>query len=275
MADGQLILVATPIGNLGDLSPRATEALRTADLIACEDTRRTATLLRHVESSVPMIPAHQHNEAGRSVDLVQRMRDGATVVLVSDAGMPVISDPGARVVRAAVEAALPVTVIPGPSAVESALALSGLETEPYTFVGFFPRRRAERQDLLEASPHTLVGFESPHRVGSLIADLADVDPERRAAVGRELTKLYEEVLRGTLADLREQVGDRVRGEVTVVIGPRPAREAATDNLDEVVAVLRDAGLGARACADVVARLGLGSKNAAYRAALADPNRADT
>ena len=273
---GGLVIVATPIGNLGDISSRAAEALRSADLVACEDTRRTATLLRHVGSSAPMVPAHEHNEAGRATDLVRRMEDGATVAFVSDAGMPVISDPGGRVVRAAVDAGIPVTVVPGPSAVETALALSGLPVEPYTFVGFFPRRTAERQDVVAAHAGAIVGFESPRRVADLVADLAEVAPDRPAAVCRELTKLHEEVLRGSLAELRESMGERVRGEVTVVIGPRePDQVDAVGEMEHAVAVLLDAGLSPRACADAVARLGIGGKNAAYRVALADPRRADT
>ncbi len=277
MADGtgRLVLVATPIGNLGDMSERAVEVLRTADLIACEDTRRTATLLRHIDSDVPMVPSHEHNEATRARDLVRRMEEGATVAVVSDAGMPVISDPGARVVRAAVDAGIAVTVIPGPSAVESALALSGLPTEPYSFVGFFPRRAAQRREILDRYPQTVVGFESPHRVAGLVADLAAQAPDRPAVICRELTKLYEEVLRGTLAELTQVVGEGVRGEVTVVIGPGEAAARDEDEPARTVAVLLDAGLGARACADVVAKLGIAPKNAAYRIALADPRRADT
>ncbi len=272
---GGLVVIATPIGNLGDIAPRAVEALRAADVVACEDTRRTSVLLRHVGSDAPMVPAHEHNEASRAQDLVRRMTEGASVAFVSDAGMPVISDPGARVIRAAVDAGVPVTVIPGPSAVESALALSGLPVEPYTFVGFFPRKSAQRHELLAARTETVVGFESPHRVAGLIADLADVHPDRAAAVCRELTKLHEEVLRGTLQELREPVADGVRGEVTVVIGPHEAPPPSEGAIEHAVGVLLDAGLSARSAAEAAARLGIATKNAAYRVALADPRRADT
>ena len=196
---GGLVVVPTPIGNLGDLSPRAAQALRDADLVACEDTRRTAVLLRHAGSDAPMVPAHEHNEAGRAADLVARMAGGARVALVSDAGAPGVSDPGARIVRAALEAGLPVDVLPGPSAVQTALLASGLPPEPYVFVGFFPRRPAERRRLMAALaglPATVVGFESPRRVGALLADLAADEPDRPAAVARELTKLHAEVVRG-------------------------------------------------------------------------------
>lgn len=272
---GGLVIVATPIGNLGDIAPRAVEALSTADVVACEDTRRTGILLRHIGSSAPMLPAHEHNEAARAQDLVRRMADGATVAFVSDAGMPVISDPGARVVRAAIDAEIPVTVIPGPSAVESALAVSGLPVEPYTFVGFFPRRKGERHELIAAHRGTLVGFESPHRVAGLIADLAEVQPARDAVVCRELTKIHEEVLRGSLDALREPVGAGVRGEVTVVLGPCEETPPDDADVEAAIGVLLDAGLSARSCAEVAARLGITTKNAAYRVALADPRRADT
>ncbi len=271
---GRLILVATPIGNLGDISQRAVETLRDADLVACEDTRRTATLLRHIGVETPMLPAHEHNESARAADLVRRMREGHTVALVTDAGMPVVSDPGARVVRAAIDAGIEVTVVPGPSAVESAVALSGLPASPYVFVGFFPRRRGERQELVQRVRDTMVGFESPHRLASLLQDLAEVEHARPVAVCRELTKLHEEVLRGTVAEMAERMTGGARGEVTVVLGPGVVEDAGVD-VHEVVGVLLEAGLSARASADVAARLGLASHNAAYRAALADPSRSST
>lgn len=271
---GRLILVATPIGNLGDLSPRAARALCDADLVACEDTRRTAILLRHVGADTPMVPAHEHNEAARAADLVRRMRAGQTVVLASDAGMPVVSDPGARVVRAALEAGIDVTVIPGPSAVAAAVALSGLPADTHSFVGFFPRRRGERRELVARVRDTIVGFESPRRVADLLTDIAAVDPERPVAVCRELTKVHEEVVRGTAAELAERLADGVRGEVTVVIGPAAVAPVDHD-VDGTVAVLLDAGLGPRAAADVASALGLAPRNAAYRAALADPRRSST
>lgn len=278
MADqGTLVVVATPIGNLDDMSPRAAAALRDADVIACEDTRRTATLLRHVGSSVPMVASHEHNEAARAQDLVARMQGGATVVVVSDAGMPVVSDPGARVVAAAIDAGIEVTVIPGPSAVETALVLSGFPAEPFAFVGFFPRKTAQRHELFATwagFSGSIVGFESPHRVADLLTDLAAVDPDRPVAVCRELTKLYEEVLRGTASELAPRMREGVRGEVTIVIGPGAMVAEATD-ADQVVAVLLDAGLGPKSVADVAAKLGLASRNDAYRAALAAAKRNST
>ena len=275
---GRLLVVATPIGNLEDLSPRAAAALRDADLVACEDTRRTATLMRHAGASTPMVPVHAHNEAGRAEDLVRRVQGGATVALVSDAGMPGISDPGRRVVAAALDAGVVVSVIPGPSAVEAALVASGLPVEPFAFVGFFPRKAGERTALFARYgdwPGSLVGFESPRRVGALLAALAAIDPERRGAVCRELTKLHEEVVCGTAAELAERFADAPYGEVTVVIGPAVVfADADADRTTHAVAVLLAAGLSPARVADSVAQLGLGARNLAYREALAAANRND-
>jgi 16S rRNA (cytidine1402-2'-O)-methyltransferase len=272
---GALVVVATPIGNLDDISPRAAAALRDADLVACEDTRRTAVLLRHVGSHAPMLLTHEHNEAGRAADLVARIRDGARVALVSDAGMPAISDPGVRVVAAVVAAGLPVSVVPGPSAVDAALVASGLPTEPYAFVGFFPRGGAARRELIGRFadwPGSLVGFESPKRLAGLLAELAAVQPGRAAAVCRELTKLHEEVVRGTLADLAARFVDAPRGEVTVVIGPGEARVV---DAEAIARVLVDAGLGAAGAADVAVALGLAPRNAVYSAAVTAAKRSAT
>jgi 16S rRNA (cytidine1402-2'-O)-methyltransferase len=264
-------VVPTPIGNLGDLSPRAARALREADLVACEDTRRTAPLLRHAGSEAPMVPAHEHNEAARAADLVRRMRAGARVALVSDAGAPGLSDPGARVVRAAAEAGMPVEVLPGPSAATVALLASGLPTEPHLFVGFFPRRPAERRRLLEAAAGlgaTVVGYESPRRLGALLAAVAEAEPGRPVAVGRELTKLHEEVVRGTASELAERFAEPPRGEVTVVLGPSAAAAVGEEALAAGLAVLLDAGLSPARAAEAVAALGVAPRNRAYRAALA-------
>lgn len=278
MVPGRLLVVATPIGNLDDLSPRAAAALRDADVVACEDTRRTATLLRHAGSSAPMVPVHAHNEAGRAEDLVRRMQEGATIALVSDAGMPGISDPGRRVVAAALDGGLVVSVIPGPSAVEAGLVASGLPVEPFAFVGFFPRKAGERTALFaryDTWPGSVVGFESPRRVGGLLAALAAIDPQRRVAVCRELTKMHEEVVCGTAAQLAARYAEAPYGEVTVVIGPAtvPA-DADGDRVVHGVAVLMEAGLSPARAADVAAQLGLGARNAAYREALAAVKRTD-
>lgn len=270
---GSLTVVATPIGNLDDLSPRAAAALCAADVVACEDTRRTATLLRHVGSDAPMVPTHEHNEASRSGDLVRRMQDGAHVVLVSDAGMPAVSDPGARVVAAAIDADVPVVVIPGAGAVEMALVASGLANGTgYAFAGFAPRKAGELATFiqrLDAWGEPVVAFEGPKRVGALMRALADHDPDRPVAVCRELTKVHEEVLRGTALELAERITGPLKGEVAVVIAP-PAEPPAQDEdaLAEALMPMIEAGMSPARAADVVAGLGAASRNAAYRAALA-------
>jgi 16S rRNA (cytidine1402-2'-O)-methyltransferase len=270
---GSLTVVATPIGNLDDLSPRAAAALCAADVVACEDTRRTATLLRHVGSDAPMVPTHEHNEASRSGDLVRRMQDGAAVVLVSDAGMPAVSDPGARVVAAAIDADIPVVVVPGAGAVEMALVASGLANGTgYAFAGFAPRKAGELATFiqrLDAWGEPVVVFEGPKRVGALMRALADHDPGRRVAVCRELTKVHEEVLRGTALELAERITGPLKGEVAVVIAP-PAAPPAQDEdaLAEALMPMIEAGMSPARAADVVAGLGAASRNAAYRAALA-------
>lgn len=267
------MVVATPIGTLDDLSPRAAQALCDADVVACEDTRRTAVLLRHAGSQAPMVPAHQHNEARRAADLAARMQAGATVVLVSDAGMPAVSDPGARVVAAAIEADVPVTVIPGAGAVETALVASGLATGTgYAFAGFAPRKAGELRafaERLDAWGEPVVVFESPRRVGALLAAIAGHDPDRQVAVCRELTKVHEEVIRGTAADLAARLSAPLRGEVAVVVAP-PAQATGPDEnaLAEAIAPMIEAGMSPARAADVVAALGAAPRNAAYRAALA-------
>ena len=273
---GRLVVVATPIGNLDDLSPRAAGALASADLVACEDTRRTATLLRHAGATAPMLPVHEHNEAARGDDLVRRMRDGATVALVSDAGFPAVSDPGARIVRAAIDAGIAVTVIPGPTAVAVALVASGLPTEPYAFVGFLPRRPVERARLFarfEEWPGSVVAFESPNRLGRCLADLAAADPDRDVAVCRELTKLHEEVVRGTAAELATRFQEPVKGEVTIVIGPSRSEPVERD-IDDAINVLLEAGLTPTKAAEAAAALGVAPRNVAYRAAVSAAKRAE-
>ncbi len=267
------MVVATPIGSLDDLSPRAAEALRTADVVACEDTRRTAVLLRHAGSDAPMVPAHQHNEARRAVDLAERMVAGARVVLVSDAGMPAVSDPGARVVAAAIGAGVPVTVIPGAGAVETALVASGLATGTgYAFAGFAPRKAGELREFcrrLDGWGEPVVVFESPRRVGALLAALAAHDPDRPVAVCRELTKVHEEIIRGTAGDLAARLTAPLRGEVAVVVGAPPPPAAPDEGaLAEAIVPLLEAGMSPARAADAVAALGAAPRNAAYRAALA-------
>ncbi len=251
--------------------------------MACEDTRRTATLLRHAGADVRMVAVHRHNEAARSADLVQRMREGARVALVSDAGMPLVSDPGARLVAAVIAEDLPLTVIPGPSSVTVALAASGLAGEGgFVFLGFVPRRGAERREVMErigALAMPAVAFESPQRLPALLAELAAAWPERPVAVCRELTKLHEEVVRGTAREVAARFPEAPRGEIAVVIGPAaaPDEDAGGAGLRAAMALLLDAGVGAARAAEVAATLGVASRNRAYTAALevADERRSST
>ncbi len=216
-----LYLVATPIGNLADISLRALETLRAVDYIASEDTRHTGRLLKHFEINKPQISFHEHNEeraAGRIVTLLQ---EGQNVALVSDAGTPGIADPGYTIVRKAIDNALPYTMIPGPSAVIMAVVLSGLPAHSFTYRGFAPRKGGKRLRFLEIdqdSPHTLVFYESPYRLKALLSDALQVYGDRRAAIANELTKLYESMRHGRLSELLEQLNDEdIRGEYVVVI----------------------------------------------------------
>ena len=228
-AAGRLRIVATPIGNLADLSPRARDALLSADLIACEDTRRTGRLFQSLGASgrdrrPPLLPLHDHNEDRQIGRVLERLEQGDAVALVSDAGTPLVSDPGFRLARAAVAKNIPVEALPGPSAILAALVVSGLPPYPFTFLGFPPPKQGKRRRFFETHAelaHTVVFFESPQRAAASLADAAAVfGPDRDAALARELTKLHEEVLRGSLAELAAQVAERgkLRGEVTVVVG---------------------------------------------------------
>ena len=220
---GTLYLVGTPIGNLGDLAPRAVETLAAVDLIAAEDTRRTGRLLAHLQLvDRPLISFFEGNERERTEEVLRRLRDGATVALVTDGGMPTVSDPGFRLVRACAAEGIDVRVVPGPSAAIAALAISGLPTDRFVFEGFLPRKAGERRARLEAlasDPRTIVVFESPKRVRAMVAEALDAFGDRPAAVARELTKLHEEVIRGQLSELPAMLdAATLKGEVVVVIG---------------------------------------------------------
>jgi 16S rRNA (cytidine1402-2'-O)-methyltransferase len=269
-----LIVVATPIGNLGDLSPRAAEALATADCVCCEDTRRTGRLfqLAGIERTAPLVRVDDHTEAARVPEVLDRLQRGERVVVVSDAGTPGIADPGERLVAAAVAAGLDVEVVPGPSAAVTALVASGLPTARWVFEGFLPRRgatRAERLVALAAERRTIVVYESPHRAARTLADLAAaLGADRRVAVGRELTKLHEEVRRTTLAEAAAWAAEKEPvGELVLVIEGGPAPAAATEaDVERAVAAALAEGLSARdAAARVSAALGV-PKRAAYQAA---------
>jgi 16S rRNA (cytidine1402-2'-O)-methyltransferase len=232
---GSLQVVATPIGNLADLSPRARATLTAADVIAAEDTRHTGTLLRAAGITTPVISLHEHNEAQRAPALLARLAKGETVALVSDAGMPLISDPGFELVRRVLEAGFEVSAIPGPSAITAALAVAGLPTDRFCFEGFLPARERERRGRLAALAHeqrTLVFFEAPHRVAATLADLAqEFGADRPAVVARELTKVHETVYRGTLAELAARAGTQenfARGELTLVVHGAALSSAGVD-----------------------------------------------
>ena len=238
---GTLSVVATPIGNLGDLSGRAADVLRAADLVLAEDTRHTGRLLAHVGSSSPQRSLHEHNERARVDEVVDRIRAGAHVALVTDAGTPLVSDPGLLLVRACIAADVPVVPVPGASAVLAALVASGLPTDRVAFDGFLPRRggaRSRRLAELADEPRTVVLFVAPHRAAADLADLAAACGEDRPAVlCRELTKLHEDVRRGTLGALRDGAADGVRGELTLVIaGAPPAEVAPVDDATVAAAV---------------------------------------
>jgi 16S rRNA (cytidine1402-2'-O)-methyltransferase len=238
---GTLFLVGTPIGNLGDLSTRARETLARVDLIAAEDTRRTGRLLKSLDVRRPLVSFFDANEKDRIPDLIVRLRDGHDVALVSDGGMPSVSDPGFRLVRACAAEGIDVRVIPGPSAVLSALVVSGLPTDRFTFEGFAPRKQGERMRRLEAlreDPRTLVFFESPVRVKSLLRDLLVAFGDRPSALCRELTKLHEETIRGRISQVLASLGDSdVKGEVVVVV--EGAREVAPGDLGAASSAARE------------------------------------
>lgn len=262
---GRLIVCPTPIGNLEDVTLRVLSALREADLIACEDTRRTRVLLDRYGVSSELLSYHEHNERERASELVGRMQAGSNVALVSDAGMPLVSDPGFLLVQACVAAGLAVEVLPGPSAALAALVASALPAERWRFAGFLPRKRGELERSFR-TPETLVAFESPKRVAASLAVLAEVDPERPVAVCRELTKLHEEVVRGSAAELAARYAEEApRGEVVLVVG---AADEAQAPLAPALAALRrlvDAGAKPRPAATVVAELTGVPANALYKA----------
>jgi 16S rRNA (cytidine1402-2'-O)-methyltransferase len=264
-----LSVCATPIGNLDDVTLRVLAELREADVVLAEDTRHTRGLLRRHGIDARLVSYHEHNEAERAAELLPRLAGGERIALVSDAGLPGISDPGARLVRAAIEAGVPVTVLPGPSAVETALVASGLVAERYAFVGFLPRKPGELRALLaEVAPlgWPVVAFESPQRLPATLRALAAGAPDREVAVCRELTKRFEEVVRGSAVELAGLYAEAPKGEITLVLAPAAA-EPAGEEAAQAVADLVSAGTPRRVAADVVARLTDVSRNELYRASL--------
>lgn len=253
-----LYVVATPIGNLEDITLRALRVLREADLIACEDTRHTQKLLNHFEITTPTQSYHEHNEAARARELVEKIEGGARIALVSDAGTPGVSDPGERVIRATLDRGLKVIVVPGPAALISALVVSGLPTDEFRFVGFLPPRSGDRRSRLEGlcdAHETLIFYEAPHRIVDMVSDLEAIfGRDRRIAIAREVTKKHEEFLRGTVGQIAAELRKResAKGEITVIVERKGEEQAspqqqvtvcdrlrelmATDGLDEKAAL---------------------------------------
>jgi 16S rRNA (cytidine1402-2'-O)-methyltransferase len=269
---GTLWLVGTPIGNLGDVTERAARTLAAVDVIACEDTRRTRKLLSHLGITGPrLVSFHEGNERRQVRPLLDLLRSGRDVAVVSDAGMPGLSDPGYRLVVACVEEGLTIDVVPGPSAALAGLVISGLPTTRFSFEGFLPRKAGERRARLAElanDPRTVVLFESPRRLASFLADARDVLGDRRAVVIRELTKVHQEVLRGRLSELAERIPDEVRGEVTVVVeGSAEAGAADVEALGARVQALTVEGIPRKEAAARVAEETGSSKRAVYEASL--------
>jgi len=272
---GTLYLVATPIGNLEDITLRALRVLGEVDIIACEDTRHTRKLLSHYKISKPLVSYHEHNERARSGELIEKLLAGLSVALVSDAGMPLISDPGYSIVSEAAKAGIPIVPIPGASAVITALAASGLPTSEFLFAGFLPPRSAQRKRRLHdfaTSPSSLVLYEAPHRIKDCVDDAREILGDRQAALARELTKLHEEIIRGRLSEIAARISEREpKGEYVLIIGPKSPSEptevtAAQDNtiIEQVRALMAAEGLDQKTALKRVDKLRGLTRREAYR-----------
>ena len=279
MTPGTLYLVATPIGNLADITHRALRVLNDVDLIACEDTRHTHKLLNHYGIKTKTISYHEHNEQQRATELINRLKQGTSIAVVSDAGTPSISDPGFRLVRAAIENDIPIVPVPGPSALITALIAAGLPTDEFFFAGFLPARSGERRarlTKLRELPATLIFYEAPHRIAATLRDAREILGEREAVVARELTKIHEEIARGRLSELAEHFGseDRPRGEMVLLIDRTPIESGLKPgevmrSISAMVDAFEDEGLDHRAALKKAAReLGL-SRDEAYRRLVAE------
>jgi len=268
-----LYLVATPIGNLEDITLRALRILKEADQIACEDTRHTQKLLNHYDIAKPLVSYHEHNEMTRAPELVLAMERGAQIALVSDAGMPLVSDPGYRLVTLALRHRLAVVPVPGPSALLAALSASGLPNEEFLFAGFLPARSGERKRALERlriEDRTMILYEAPHRIEETLAAALEVLGDRPACLAREVTKMHEEFRRGTLSELAASLAERpARGEITLLIGPVPAEERAAQRdssqslAERVDELIRQAKLDRKEALKLAAKERGLSKRAAY------------
>jgi 16S rRNA (cytidine1402-2'-O)-methyltransferase len=268
---GTLFVVATPIGNLEDITYRAVRVLKEVDLIACEDTRHTAKLLQHYGIDKPTVSYHEHNEAARAEELVAKLQEGLSVAQVSDAGMPGISDPGYRVIKLAIERGIPVVPVPGPSALIAALAASGMATDSFQFLGFLPARSGQRRTLLETlrhAAHTTIVYEAPHRIAETLQDVVELlGAERPVVLARELTKVHEEFLRGTAAELLRQCKAREpKGEITLLIGKgeQGAAEPGKNIASRLQEIMREHQLDESAALKALAKEQGISKSEAYR-----------
>jgi 16S rRNA (cytidine1402-2'-O)-methyltransferase len=272
--DGRLYLIATPIGNLEDITVRALRLLGEVDLIACEDTRHTAKLLHHYAVKKPTISYHQHNEASRAAELLERLEEGAKIALVTDAGTPLISDPGQRLVSLCLERHIPVVPVPGPSAVIAALTASGLAAEDFVFIGFLPSRPNKRRKVLAEladQDRMLVVYEAPHRLVDSLSDALQILGRRQAVIAREITKVHEEFFRGDLAELLVRVQQKpIRGEITVIIGPPsytngPGEQLSVSPLHErVEQIMREQHIDRKAALKLAARERGLTKREAYK-----------
>jgi 16S rRNA (cytidine1402-2'-O)-methyltransferase len=265
-----LAVCATPIGNLEDVTLRVLRELAEADLVLCEDTRRTKILLERHGIEAKLLSYHEHNEAERTAQVLPRLESGERIALTSDAGLPGVSDPGGWLIEAALGAGVPVTVLPGPSAVETALVASGLLGWQYRFLGYLPRgekARTELWDELGRWSHPAVAFESPRRLPATLESLATTWPDRPVAVCRELTKRFEEVVRGRAEEVAARFTEPPKGEITLVIGGAPVAEGDEEEAVAALAELVEAGVGRRQAADIVSRLTGTSRNRLYRGSL--------
>src|SRR5262245_33834696 len=269
---GVLYIVATPIGNLEDITYRAARILREADLIACEDTRQTRKLLDHYGIQTSVISYHLHNEAARAEELAAKLEQGQSIAQVSDAGMPGISDPGYRLIQLAIERGLTVVAVPGASAVIAAVAASGLPTDAFEFHGFLPAKSGQRRTALEAlrsARHTVVLYEAPHRIRETLEDIASVlGPDRPVVIARELTKIHEEFIRGKVKDVLSRVqGRELKGEITLLLGAgesQPAVETAKDLSTRLREIMREPGIDEKAALKVLAKERGLAKSEVYR-----------